>query len=250
MKKTALITGASSGIGLAYAKYLAKKDWNLDLVSNEEERLDPYKKDLNYSKANYFLYDLSKSESIENLCNDIDVPDLIVANAGIAVNGRIGALSHAEKNNAYYLMCGGVIDMLEKLIPKMMEKGGGRIVIISSIGAVSAMPKSSIYSSIKSAIYAYGKSINAELKNENISVTVSLPGYVKTNAHERAGLSHLKKKVPSWMWVSADQVVKETENASIKGKSEIIPGIVYKITKPFLRFNTAIRIWKRITKKR
>ena len=90
-------------------------------------------------------------------------------------------------------MCGGVIDLIEGFVPKMIKNGGGRIVIISSIGAITAMPKSSIYSSIKSGIYAYGKSISAELKDKNISVTISLPGYVRTEAHRRAGLDHLEK---------------------------------------------------------
>ena len=111
------------------------------------------------------------------------------------------------------------------------------------------MPKSSIYSSIKSGVYAYGKSISAELKDSGISVTVSLPGYVRTSAHKRAGLDHLEKKVPNWMWVKPEQVVKETEKASLNKKTEVVPGKIYKITRPFLRFNTAIDIWKSITKR-
>jgi short-subunit dehydrogenase len=112
------------------------------------------------------------------------------------------------------------------------------------------MPKSSIYASAKSAIYSYGQSLSKELSNKNISVTVSLPGYVHTEAHDRAGLNHLKHKVPSWMWVSAEQVVAETENASMNKKSEVIPGIVYKLVRPFLRLSFASSIWDRITKRK
>jgi len=173
----------------------------------------------------------------------------LVANAGIAINGAIGEINQTEKDYYYYLMCGGVIDLIEGFIPKMTEKNSGRIVIISSIGATTAMPKSSLYSSIKSGVHAYGRSISTELQDKNISVTVSLPGYVKTKAHERAGLNHLKDKVPWWMWISAKQVVIETEKASIKGKAEIIPGKVYKLVKPFLNFNSAIRVWRKITRR-
>lgn len=172
-----------------------------------------------------------------------------MANAGIAINGAIGDIKQDEKEYYYYLMCGGVIDLIEGFIPKMLHKKNGRIVIISSIGAKVSMPKSSLYSSIKAGIYAYGKSISTELKNQNISVTVSLPGYVKTEAHERAGLDHLLKKVPKWMWVTPEQVVMETEKASLKGKLEIIPGKVYKIVKPFLNLKIAVSIWKMITKR-
>ena len=245
----ALITGASSGIGYAYAKHLSNKGWELKLISNNEERSKKAKINLAYKNAKFYTADLGKPESIKSIVESKEVPDLIVANAGVAVNGSIGQLNTDEKNHAYYLMCGGVIDMIEGFLPKMIEKGNGRIVIISSIGAITAMPKSSIYSSIKSGIYAYGKSISAELKDKNISVTVSLPGYVRTSAHKRAGLNHLEKKIPNWMWINPEQVVKETENASLKGKIEIVPGLVYKITKPFLRFESAINIWKSMTKK-
>jgi len=249
MTSRALITGSSSGIGFSYANYLKNEGWYLDLVSENKERLKKSKENLNYENASFHSKDLSKNESISNIIDNFQTPDLIVANAGVAINGAIGQLNEQEKNDAYYLMCGGVIDLIEGLVPKMIINGGGRIVIISSIGAITAMPKSSIYSSIKSGIYAYGKSISAELKDKNISVTISLPGYVRTEAHKRAGLSHLEKKIPSWMWVNADQVVKETEKASKKGKTEIIPGKVYKFTKPFLKFKSAISIWQSITKR-
>ena len=177
---------------------------------------------LNYPVANFYLADLSKKSSIKEIISNYETPDLIVANAGIAINGSIGKLSESQKEDAYYLMCGGIIDLIEGFAPKMIKKGSGRIVIISSIGAITAMPKSSIYSSAKAGIYMYGKSISAELEDKGISVTVSLPGYVETQAHKKAGLDHLKSKVPNWMWISADNVVKQTEKASKKGKSEVI----------------------------
>ena len=77
-----------------------------------------------------------------------------------------------------------------------------------------------------------------------------MPGYVKTEAHKRAGLDHLNKKIPSWMWVNANQVVEETEMASIKGKSTVIPGLIYKIVRPFLQMSLANSLWNRLTKRR
>ena len=249
MTKRALITGSSTGIGFEYARYLSNKGWDLDLISQHKTRSMESKKKLSCEKAQFHIFDLGKKESINSIINNFETPDLIVANAGIAINGAIGDIKQDEKEYYYYLMCGGVIDLIEGFIPRMLHKKNGRIVIISSIGAKVSMPKSSLYSSIKAGIYAYGKSISTELKNQNISVTVSLPGYVKTEAHERAGLDHLLKKVPKWMWVTPEQVVMETEKASLKGKLEIIPGKVYKIVKPFLNLKIAVNIWKMITKR-
>ena len=249
MTKRALITGSSTGIGFEYARYLSNKGWDLDLISQHKTRSMESKKKLSYEKAQFHIFDLGKKDSINSIINNFETPDLIVANAGIAINGAIGDIKQDEKEYYYYLMCGGVIDLIEGFIPRMLHKKNGRIVIISSIGAKVSMPKSSLYSSIKAGIYAYGKSISTELKNQNISVTVSLPGYVKTEAHERAGLDHLLKKVPKWMWVTPEQVVMETEKASLKGKLEIIPGKVYKIVKPFLNLKIAVSIWKMITKR-
>tara|TARA_Y100000992_G_scaffold302550_1_gene277239 strand:- start:109 stop:861 length:753 start_codon:yes stop_codon:yes gene_type:complete len=249
MSSRAIITGSSSGIGFAYAKYLSREKWNLDLVSNDKVRLTQSESALGYKNVKFHQADLSNDESVKHIINSFETPNLLIANAGIAINGAVGRLNQDDKKKASYLMFGGVIDLIEGFVPKMIKNGGGRIVIISSFGALAPMPKSAVYSGIKSGIYAYGKSISAELKDKNISVTVSLPGYVRTNAHTRSGLDHLEKKVPRWMWISADQVVRETEKASRSGKNEIIPGRVYKLTKPFLKYQSAITIWRSITKR-
>ena len=246
----ALVTGFSSGIGLAYSIHLAKQGWDLDLISQNAKRANDAYEKLHYAHSRYHLADLSSPEGIQLVTTEVKNPDLIIANAGITKFGEVGSLQQSERKELFYLLCLGVIELLEEYIPKMVSQGRGRIVIISSIGAVTPMPKSSIYASAKSAINSYGQSLAKELSAKNVSVTVSLPGYVKTEAHSRAGLHHLRDKVPGWMWISAEQVVLETEKASLKGKVNVIPGLVYKLVRPFLSMSLANTLWSKITKRR
>jgi short-subunit dehydrogenase len=247
--KKALITGASSGIGFEYAKHLDQNGWSLDLVSYSEDRSKIARRYFQDRNNNYYHLDLSRKDSVAELLEKVDCPDLVVANAGITMVSKAGESSSLQRDDLYYLLCGGVIDLIEGLLPRLKEKDTSRIVIISSIGAVTPMPKSSLYASAKSGIYAYGRSIGEELANEKISVTISLPGYVKTNAHKRAGLDHLEKKIPFWMWVSAEKVVKMTEKASLAGKSTVIPGLAYKLVKPFLGLEITSKLWKILNKR-
>ena len=248
--KVALITGASSGIGRAYARHLASQGYNLVLVSKDISRLDRISQELNGSTLLKLPVDLSKREGVELLLTKIPTPEIVVANAGITMSAQVGQTNQKARDSLYYLLCGGVIDLLETLVPKMKIGNGGRIVIISSIGALTPMRKSSLYASAKAAIARYGDSLAEELKDTEINLTVALPGYVRTNAHERAGLNHLKTQVPSWMWLTAEQTVEETEQASLKGKTLIIPGTIYRYVRPLLGSSLANTVWRKLTARR
>ena len=249
MGNSALITGGSSGIGLAYARYLDSLGWSLDLAAQSQDRILGAVA-LLQGKAGTHSLDLASPHGVVQLTKAVKVPDLLIANAGITRTGSVGALSQFESAQLQYLLCGGVIDLVQWAAPVMKSRGHGRIIIISSIAAETPMPNSSVYASAKTGVTAFGRSIHEELKPHGVSVTISLPGYVRTNIHERAGLNHLRQQVPNWMWLDPEQVVKETELASLAGRPTIIPGIVYRMTRPFLGSKAANAAWRALTKRR
>jgi short-subunit dehydrogenase len=249
MQQRALITGGSSGIGRAYAHYLTGLGWRLDLAAQSENRLMNTAAELD-GPVHCYPVDLASPDGIQQLISATPVPDLIIANAGITKAGSVGTLSQSESAKLQYLLCGGVIDLVQWAAPIMKFRGHGRIIIISSIAAETPMPNSSIYASAKTGVTAFGRSIHNELKPHGVSVTVSLPGYVRTNIHERAGLSHLSRQVPDWMWLSPEQVVRETEKASLAGRETIVPGRIYRLTRPFLGSRAANTAWRALTRRR
>ncbi|MBL6688251.1 MAG: SDR family NAD(P)-dependent oxidoreductase [Pseudomonadales bacterium] len=245
----ALITGGSSGIGFAYAQHLNRSGWQLSLAAQSAQRLSAAKKQLGPS-AQIYPVNLAAPLDVGQLIEMVEVPDLLIANAGITRSGAVGSISQPESAALQYLLCGGIIDLVQWAAPIMKARGSGRIVIISSIAAETPMPKSSIYASAKTGVTAYGRSIHRELKPFGVNVTVSLPGYVRTNLHAKAGLDHLIRQIPSWMWLEPDTVVAETEKASLANREIVIPGRVYRMTRPFLGSRLADNTWRRLTRRR
>ena len=162
-KPMALITGFSSGIGFAYSRHLSKQGWSLSLISQQESKAKKAYDSIDNAYSNYYTADLSQPEEVTRVLKNIESPELIVANAGITKYGEAGQLGSAEKRDLFYLLCTGVIDLIEYFLPEMKKRKKGRIVIISSIGAIIPMPKSSIYAAAKSGIFSYGQSLHQEL---------------------------------------------------------------------------------------
>ena len=111
------------------------------------------------------------------------------------------------------------------------------------------MPKSALYAAAKTYVMAYGRSINTELRRTGVRVCVVCPGYVRTEIHRNAGLDHLTKRVPPWMWVSTDSVVQSAQIGLRRNKSVVIPGLIYRFARPFMQLTIARKFWRRITRR-
>lgn len=248
----ALITGASSGIGKAFAQHYAAAGFHLVLVGRDIQQLDLVSKEAVGAGAStqICVADLSESDGVVRVLEMCPRPDVVVANAGVTVAGRVGSKEWAELEQMSYLLGVGVAQLLEGVVPAMTQRGSGEILIVSSIASLITMPNSAMYAASKSFVTAYGRSLAAETERFGVRVCVLCPGYVHTNLHERAGLAHLEKQVPGWMWVSSDTVVQAGINGLRRKRIVVVPGRVYRSVRPFMNSRAAQRIWRQLTKRK
>ena len=122
MTQHALITGGSSGIGLAYAHHLSLQGWRVSLAAQSTEKLEVARKWLGPNTATYAV-NLASSSGVARLMESVPVPDVLIANAGITRAGSVGTLSQGESADLQYLLCGGVIDLVQWAGPVMKARG-------------------------------------------------------------------------------------------------------------------------------
>ncbi|MFM7879982.1 MAG: SDR family NAD(P)-dependent oxidoreductase [Acidimicrobiaceae bacterium] len=251
-RQLALITGASSGIGREFAKSLAKNGYDIIAVARRRELLESLASELQIfgAQTKVIVADLGTSVGVQNVIDEASNVDFLVLNAGITRAARVGATSGDEIAKLNTLLATGVVDVCEAIVPKMMQRKMGNVVIVSSIAAFTPMPKSALYAAAKSYVTSYGRSLNLEVYKSGVRVCVVCPGYVRTELHERAGLSHLRTRVPKWLWINGDDVVREALRGLDKNKSFVVPGAVYRLARPFLGSGFAQRIWQRTTRRK
>ena len=172
-----------------------------------------------------------------------------MANAGITRAGRAGTVSWDELERMSFLLGTGVAQLVEGVVPSMVRKGAGTVIVVSSIASLIDMPNSAVYAASKSFATRYASSLAREVRHAGVRVTAVCPGYVHTNLHERAGLGHLEKRVPRWLWVDASTVVRTAVAGARKGKSVVVPGLVYRVSLPFLNWSLAQTVWARLTRR-
>lgn len=251
-RERVLVTGASSGIGEAFALHHAVQGRDVILTGRNQSALRSVAEcveSLGVS-ASVIEADLSTAAGVESLIGFLPEIDVLVANAGITHAASVGTTDRDELDRLAYLMSAGIVRLCEAVVPGMAERGHGTVVVMSSIATFAPMRKGAPYAAAKSHATAYARSLALEVEPFGVKVVAVCPGYVRTDLHRRAGLQHLTRSVPSWMWLESEDVIAATERALRRGKVVVVPGFVYRLVQPFLNSRLAQRVWQKMTRRR
>ena len=235
---TALVTGATSGIGLSFAHQLAERGHDVVLVARDRARLENVSDDL---RAKYgvgteiLVADLSdRAETgkvAERLADRARPVDLLVNNAGYALKKRFLDNDIADEEAVFDVLGRAVLVLSHAAARAMRERGHGAIVNVSS---VAGQITSGTYSAIKSFVTVFTEGLSAELAGTGVTATALLPGFTRTEFHDRAKLN--MSRLPKFMWLDADRLVADCLDDVAKGRVVSVPGPQYKAIVATLRF--------------
>jgi uncharacterized protein len=230
---TALVTGATAGLGAEFARQLAAAGHDLVLVARDTGRLDATKKTLESSHriaVELIPADLTTTDGCDAVAarlSDADRPiDILVNNAGIGTYQAFGAASVADEERQLDLNVRAVLRLSHAAVTAMTARGSGRIINISSVSAFVPRGANVTYAASKAWVTLFSEALSVQLEGTGVTVTAIHPGFTHTEFHERAhaDMSH----VPDRMWLDAKDVVAEGLADAAKGKPMSTPSLQYK----------------------
>lgn len=229
MNETAVITGATSGIGAEFARQLAERGYDLVLVARNGERLRETAKVLAERwnvRTEDLVADLSTEEGVESVARRLADPDvaLLVNNAGYGLKNDFASHPVQEEIDHLNVLVSAPLRLSHAALNTMTARGGGRIINVASVAGF--IPRGT-YSAAKAWVINFSRWANIYYGKRGISVTALCPGFVHTEFHQRMEMD--KSVYPRWMWLNADRVVREGLADAFAGKGVSVPSKRYKV---------------------
>ena len=229
--KKVLITGASSGIGLASAVEFAKKGAKLILISRNKEQLNQVSEDLKKYNSPTFVFECDVSDKLQviktskSILDQFGSIDILVNNAGFAIYGSVSNLTIEEIESQMATNYFGMVYFVKNFLPSMLVKKSGHIINVASVAASFGLPGIAPYCASKFAMLGFSEGLKHELKGTGVGLTVVSPIMVKTNFFNHPSFNNMPKY--SLTSLKPETVAKAILKASNSPRLEIIvPGFV------------------------
>jgi hypothetical protein len=228
--RTALITGATAGIGAAFARQLAGTGWNLVLVARDAGRLAAFAAELGGAHGvtvDTVPADLSTDDGVDTVARRLgERIDLLINNAGIGLNVSFARSDVAEESRLLRLNIASVMRLTHAALPGMIARGHGAVINVSSVAGFGAVQPGSTYAATKAWVTNFSESIGLSARRHGVRVMALCPGFTRTEFHQRAGIDTIGS--PKWMWLKADDVVKVALRDLGRGRLVSVPDWRYK----------------------
>lgn len=238
MENTALITGASSGIGMELARIHASKGGDLILVARRKDRLKVLKEELEDqgSKVIIITADLSKSKSAEEIHKYVTKKGIeieyLINNAGFGALGLFYKGDMQTFENMIELNVVTLTKLTRLFLPEMLKRDSGKIMNVSSIAGFLPGPLNAVYSATKAYVLSFGESLSNELEGTGVTVTTLCPGATKTEFGKVAGFEQTEGNDIDF--ASAKEVAEYGYKAMMAGKGVTVPGGMNKFAASFV----------------
>ena len=235
-RPVALITGASAGLGVEFARQLARRGHRLVLAARRRERLETLAAELGNARA--VAIDLAEAGSTERLAADIEAAgeqvDILVNNAGFGLKGRFAELDPARLREMVDLNVGSLTELCRAFAPGMVERGSGAILNVASTAAFQPGPGMAVYFATKAYVLSLSEALHEELKPHGIRVTALCPGPTRTEFGAVAGFP----QDGPFDRMSADSasVVRAGLEALDRNRAVAVPGLLNKVGAASTRF--------------
>jgi len=234
MAETALITGASSGIGEQFARQLSERGYELILVARREDRLKKLAEELP-TKAHVVPCDLASDAAdlpgkVAKLGVDVD---LLVNNAGFGVRDRFLSIPAERQAEMVRVNCEAVVTLTHAFLRPMVERGRGGVITVASTAGMQPLPYEAVYGASKAFALNFTEALHAELKGTGVRMLAVNPGPVPTEWQQVAGYEESGAEMMPGQ-IEADQVVSEALRSYDKGKRSMVPGRFFR---NFMRVN-------------
>ncbi len=245
----ALITGASSGIGLSFARQLAQKGFNLILLARRKERLHAIADELESQHSihcDIIQADLSKTGDIQKAIESIrsmNDLDMLVNNAGFATFGYFADVPVEKSLGMMNVHLTATVQLTHAAIGGMRQRNRGAIINVSSIGSFVLSPGNVVYDATKSFLNTFSENLKLEMQDTDIRIQALCPGFTRTEFHEVGDFKNYDRKaIPESMWMSPDDVVSLSLKALGKNRRIVyIPGWKKRFSKWIIMHSARVR---------